>query len=84
MRIGDMEILPVSDGHMVFNATETRLFDIANRHNYEDHKDYITRSGAMVASLGAFLVRTGDRVMLLDAGMGPRKCGAECDHNHAH
>jgi len=82
VRIGDLEILPVSDGTMVVGGG--RALPFAMRAGYDTHKDYLTRDGRMIAALGAFLVRTGDRLVLLDAGMGPRTCGPECSHDHPH
>jgi glyoxylase-like metal-dependent hydrolase (beta-lactamase superfamily II) len=80
MRIGDLEILPVSDGTMV--VAESRALPFALRSGFDAHKDYLTRDRQMIAGLGAFLVRTGDRLVLLDAGMGPRHCGPDCGHDH--
>jgi glyoxylase-like metal-dependent hydrolase (beta-lactamase superfamily II) len=83
MQLGDLNITPVSDGQMVFglppgakSSTPT-----AGRPDFEAHTDYITADGRFLADLGAFLVRTGDRVVLIDAGMGPR-CGIDCGHDH--
>jgi hypothetical protein len=47
------------------------------------HSNYIRPDGKMSAQLGAFLVRTGNQVVLLDAGLGPSEAGCsdgQCGH----
>jgi len=47
------------------------------------HSNYVLPDGKMMAQLGAFLVRTGNQVVLIDAGLGPNDdaCGhGECGH----
>jgi glyoxylase-like metal-dependent hydrolase (beta-lactamase superfamily II) len=82
MKIGDLEITAVSDGRMVYS--EPKGFPPKDSPDFAPHKDYITPDGRYLADLGAFLVRTGGRVVLLDAGMGPAKCGPDCGHDHSH
>jgi glyoxylase-like metal-dependent hydrolase (beta-lactamase superfamily II) len=66
MQVGTIRLDPVSDGAFVARpsyfhpqataASEPELFD---------------RAGAAWLPIGCFLVRTGDRVILVDAGLGP-------------
>jgi len=84
MQIGNLEIIPVYDGQMVF--TEPPGFPPKDSPEFEAHRDYIMPDGRYLADLGGFLVRTGDRLVLLDAGLGPadhhlHNCS---DHNCAH
>jgi glyoxylase-like metal-dependent hydrolase (beta-lactamase superfamily II) len=79
MTIGDLEIIPIYDGWQAYPMP-----DRAKGKSDEElavHRDYIPGDGTMIAQFGAFLVRTGGRVVLLDAGMGPA-CG-HCGTYHA-
>jgi glyoxylase-like metal-dependent hydrolase (beta-lactamase superfamily II) len=44
-----------------------------------EHSDYLLPGGRMSAALGAFLVRTGDQVVLIDAGLGPSEHDGAAD-----
>lgn len=39
--------------------------------DWTDHRDLIDADGMIIVPVGGFLVRTGDRMVLLDAGIGP-------------
>jgi len=80
MRIGNLDVASIKDGMMVGDGS--RALAIADRAGFEAHKDYLTRDGRKFSMLGAFLVRSGGRLVLLDAGMGPRSCGPNCGHDH--
>lgn len=66
MHVGDLEVLPVADGRLLAPWPETypQGPDVA------DHQ-FATDDGRIILSVGGFLVRTGDRVVLIDAGGGP-------------
>ncbi|WP_406055604.1 MBL fold metallo-hydrolase [Kribbella sp. NBC_00889] len=66
MRIGEIDIHPVTDG--VFRASPAYFGDHARA---EGHEDLFTRHGMAWLPIGCFLVRTKDRTVLVDAGMGP-------------
>src|SRR5437016_507150 len=68
MYIGDIEVLPVLDGQFVF--AEPPGFPPKDSPEFAPHRDYITDDGLWLMDIGAFIVRTGDRVMLIDAGAG--------------
>ncbi|WP_028936338.1 MBL fold metallo-hydrolase [Pseudonocardia spinosispora] len=69
MKIGSIEILPVLDGVGRENAHE-----VLSRPGVDDawscHSDQLDEHGVLHLDLGGFLVRTGDRVVLVDAGVG--------------
>jgi len=66
VRIGDLEIDPVLDGRLVspWPPNYPQGPEVADR-------QYATSDGLAFYDLGGFLVRTGDRVVLVDAGAGP-------------
>ncbi|HZZ50165.1 MAG TPA: MBL fold metallo-hydrolase [Pseudonocardia sp.] len=69
MRIGAIEILPIFDGVGRENAAE-----VLTRPGVPDawscHTEQLDDHGVLHLDLGGFLVRTGDRVVLVDAGVG--------------
>ncbi len=64
IRVGAVSIQPVFDGTAVLDTT---LFDGAD---FTDHQHLLADDGRLHVPVGAFLVRTGDRTVLLDAGVG--------------
>lgn len=69
MKIGDIEVLPVMDGQMLF--AEPDGFPPKDSPEFAPHRNYITDDGHWLMDIGAFVVRSGKRVMLIDAGAGP-------------
>src|SRR5579875_3640451 len=69
LRVGELEIVPVWDGRMTL--VEPAGFPDHASPEFEPHARYITPAGEYLADLGGFLVRTGDQVVLIDAGLGP-------------
>ena len=71
MRIGDIEILPVIDGRIVGRLQSTKpLPDEGSSIWLQQHGMF--RSGGLIEStVGGFLVRSGDHLSLVDAGLGP-------------
>ena len=69
MQIGDISIDPVYDG----SGTDRGL-DILSRPGVEDpwscHPGVLDDNGDLHMPMGGFLVRTGERVILVDAGLG--------------
>ncbi|WP_327682279.1 MBL fold metallo-hydrolase [Kitasatospora sp. NBC_00458] len=69
MRIGDIEILPVRDG-----TGREAARDILGRPGVADpwecHAEHLHPDGSLELPLGGFCVRTGDRVVLVDTGLG--------------
>lgn len=67
MLIGDIDIHPIADG--TFRASPAYFGDHALA---EGHEDLFGSDGLAFLPIGCFLVRTGDRTILIDAGMGPQ------------
>ena len=69
MKIGSIEILPVLDGTGREIASE-----VLHRPGVDDpwscHPDALEPGGILRLDLGGFLIRTGDRIVLVDAGVG--------------
>jgi glyoxylase-like metal-dependent hydrolase (beta-lactamase superfamily II) len=66
MRVGDIVISPISDG--TFIARPSYFGEGASA---DGHGDLFDRHGQAWLPIGCFLIRTGDRTVLVDAGMGP-------------
>jgi glyoxylase-like metal-dependent hydrolase (beta-lactamase superfamily II) len=66
MRIGDLDLHPVSDGTFV-----ARPVYFGPHVPPSAHPELFDRHGAAWLPLGCFLVRSGDRLVLVDTGMGP-------------
>jgi glyoxylase-like metal-dependent hydrolase (beta-lactamase superfamily II) len=67
MRLGDLTVTPVVDGGMDVPA-EAIL-------NKAPHPSHLTEEGLLRVQMGGYLIRTGDRVMLVDTGFGPDVLG---------
>jgi glyoxylase-like metal-dependent hydrolase (beta-lactamase superfamily II) len=69
MKIGAIEVLPVLDG-----VGREQAAEVLTRPGVPDawacHADSLDEHGTLHLDLGGFLVRTGDRVVLVDAGLG--------------
>lgn len=69
MKIGSIDILPVFDGTGREPAAE-----VLTRPGVPDawscHAEHLDADGVLSMPLGGFLVRTGDRTVLVDAGVG--------------
>ena len=66
MKVGDIDVHPIADG--TFRASPEYFGDHVTA---AGHEDYFDRDGQAWLPIGCFLVRTGSRVVLVDAGMGP-------------
>lgn len=69
MRIGDIEIIPVSDGTGKLPSAYMTNSD------WSAHKDLLDEDGNFDIQIGCFLVRTKDKTVLIDAGTGPLEIG---------
>jgi glyoxylase-like metal-dependent hydrolase (beta-lactamase superfamily II) len=65
MRIGDLELLPIDDGEIRLPQEFYVGLDLAA------HPDMLGPDGKVPIPVGCYLLRTRDRTLLLDAGMGP-------------
>ena len=65
MKVGDIEILPVSDG---LAKLPQEYFTGAD---WSTHQELLADDGSMHLPIGCFVIRTGDRTVLVDCGLGP-------------
>ena len=66
MQVGDLEVQPVADGRLLAPWPDT----YPEGPEAAGHQ-FATDDGRIILSVGGFLVRSGDRVVLIDAGGGP-------------
>ncbi|MEJ7585385.1 MAG: MBL fold metallo-hydrolase [Acidimicrobiales bacterium] len=66
MLVGDIDVIPLSDGECLMPPG---YFPNAD---WSAHQALLDADGIMRLPIGCFLVRTGDRTVLVDAGLGPR------------
>src|SRR5580698_7747282 len=71
MKIGGIEVLPVIDGFLNTKFPFTKALPDEDSLAWRDQHGAFSDEGMLMNSLGAFLVRNGDRVVLVDAGAGP-------------
>jgi glyoxylase-like metal-dependent hydrolase (beta-lactamase superfamily II) len=65
MRLGEIEVIPVSDGFFKMPPTYFGVDD------WGVHKDLADSDGMLEVPIGCFVVRSGDLTVLIDAGLGP-------------
>ncbi len=70
MKVGEIEVLPVFDGFGYEVARDVLLNPEAGQDPWARHQAHLDPHGRLEFTLGGFLVRTGDRVILVDAGAG--------------
>jgi glyoxylase-like metal-dependent hydrolase (beta-lactamase superfamily II) len=69
VKIGDIELIPLSDGTIALPPAFYVGLD------WSTHGDLLNDDGKIEIPVGCFLVRSGDRTVLLDAGIGTRQVG---------
>lgn len=69
IHVGDIEVtfLPDGEGHFV----PTQMFPASTPEAWEKHERWLSEVGRVVTTLGAFLIRSGDRNVIVDLGIGP-------------
>ena len=71
MNIGDLVAEPIFDGTM--RAPATLFYGGTTGETWAPHQRFLEPDGTIRFDLGGFLVRgAGERVVLVDAGIGPR------------
>src|SRR5260370_28494568 len=70
MNVGDVTITPVHDG--CFLVPANRFFPSTSVADWAPHQAFLNDDGLLPLQLGGFLVRPGDRVVLVDCGAGRR------------
>jgi glyoxylase-like metal-dependent hydrolase (beta-lactamase superfamily II) len=68
MRVGDIEILPVRDGVARFPISDPFLG--MPEEAWLPHRQFLNSDEELELALGGFVVRDGDRVILIDTGVG--------------
>ena len=68
MDVGELRIEPVHDGAAVLPASAA--YTGAREEDWAAHRQFLDADGNLELALGGFLVRTGERVVLVDAGVG--------------
>jgi glyoxylase-like metal-dependent hydrolase (beta-lactamase superfamily II) len=77
MEIGHLRVDPVSDGAGFFDPG---AFRGTTPEMWANHKQFLTDDGKIELALGGFLIRgAGDRVILVDNGIGPTPPGSRFD-----
>ena len=71
MRIGDIEIRPVVDGRIVGRLPSTKPLPDEGSSIWRQQHGMFRSGGFVESTVGGFLVRSGDRLALVDAGLGP-------------
>ena len=69
MRIGDIELTPLNDGMCKMPQDFYVGLDFSN------HRELVAEDGLIHIPLGCFLIRTGETVVLIDAGLGHLELG---------
>jgi glyoxylase-like metal-dependent hydrolase (beta-lactamase superfamily II) len=67
MRIGELELVPIDDGEIRLPPSFYVGLDLSA------HPEMVAEDGTIPIPVGCYLLRTGDRTVLLDAGMGPEQ-----------
>jgi glyoxylase-like metal-dependent hydrolase (beta-lactamase superfamily II) len=70
IHVGDIEVTFVPDGFITSDAISS--FPGSTEQLWQHYGQYLNEDGLVVMSLGALLVRTAGRVVLVDLGWGPR------------
>ncbi len=64
IRVGDIVVHPIYDGTAVLTT------DMWAGSDWTSHRHLVDEANRLVVPVGAFLVRVGDKLLLLDAGVG--------------
>ncbi|MGH9042962.1 MAG: MBL fold metallo-hydrolase, partial [Acidimicrobiia bacterium] len=70
MKVGRLEIVPLLDGSARLPAADLLRFTGTRDDPWGPHQGLLEADGSLELTLGGFLVRTGDRVVLIDTGVG--------------
>jgi len=70
MKIGSIEILPIVDGRIVGRLPSTKPLPDEGSPIWRQQHGMFQPGGFIESTVGGFLVRSGDRLALVDAGLG--------------
>lgn len=68
VRLGDTSVTFIPDGHALLDPTV--FFPASAPDGWSTHAAYLRADGRFPVSIGSFLIRTADRVILVDLGLG--------------
>ena len=68
VRVGDAEIVAITDGHIHFHPSD--FFPSVDAADWEPYADGLTADGQIRLNVGSFVVRVGGRSALIDTGLG--------------
>ena len=71
--VGDLEVIGVSDGSVAFKGSQ--YFAGTTDEQWDAHKRWLDHDGNVVFEYGCFVVRSGDKRVLIDTGVGPVEIG---------
>jgi glyoxylase-like metal-dependent hydrolase (beta-lactamase superfamily II) len=69
MLVGDLRIDPVADG--MARVPPSEAYTGVGDDEWAPHRELLAADGMLELDLGGFLVRGGDRIALVDCGLGP-------------
>jgi glyoxylase-like metal-dependent hydrolase (beta-lactamase superfamily II) len=69
MAIGDITVTPVID--CVVRRAPTAAYATTSNEDWAPHTSLLDSDGMLCLTLGAYLIRSRDRLVLVDAGIGP-------------
>ena len=75
VKVGTIEIQPVIDGVLVNKFPATKPLPGPDSFIWQDQHDAFRPDGTLESGLGAFLIRSADRVVVVDAGAGQERVG---------
>ena len=82
MAVGDITVNPVIDS--VVRRAPTAAYATTSNKDWAPHTSLLDSDGMLCLTLGAYLIRTRDRLVLVDAGIGPdSRTIARADTGHA-
>jgi glyoxylase-like metal-dependent hydrolase (beta-lactamase superfamily II) len=69
--IGDLEVIVLSDGEATFPPTS--YFTMSTNEQWKPHARWLNHDGKLEFPFSCFVIRSGDRRVLIDTGLGPIK-----------
>ena len=70
MNVGRIQIEPIIDGSILSTLPATKLLPDMDSPQWADQHGMFRADGRIESTVGAFVIRTGDRVVVVDAGAG--------------
>jgi glyoxylase-like metal-dependent hydrolase (beta-lactamase superfamily II) len=71
MDVGRLQVLPVADGVAKVPVADVLRFCGNSDDPFAPHRRFLNGDGLLELAIGGFLVRSGERVVVIDAGLGP-------------